>query len=61
MESTLKYVKNVPVWKTLLGIIIAALCLYLVIFGSIVNIVPIAFSVLLLQTHDNTKLKKYLF
>lgn len=51
MESTLKYVKNVPVWKTLLGIIIAALCLYLVIFGSIVNIVPIAFSVLLLQTH----------
>lgn len=51
MNTTLKYVKNVPVWKTVLGIIIAVLCLYLVIFGSIKYIVPIAFSVLLLQTN----------
>lgn len=51
MNSKIKYLKNVPVWKTILGIIIAILCVYLVVFGSIVNIVPIAFSVLLLQTN----------
>lgn len=51
MKSTLKYVKNVPVWKTILGIIIAVLCLYIMLSGAIFGIVPIAFSVILLQTN----------
>ena len=62
MKTTLKYIKRVPGWKTILGILIAILCLYLVIFGSIKNIIPIAFSVLLLQTNGteiNLETKTY--
>lgn len=51
MKQTLKYIKNVPVWKTVLGIIIALLSLYFVISGVLFGIVPIAYSVLLLQTN----------
>lgn len=51
MKTSLKYIKNVPVWKTILGIIIAVLCLYIVLSGAIFGIAPMAFSVLLLQTY----------
>ncbi|WP_289044550.1 hypothetical protein [uncultured Olleya sp.] len=50
MKYTIDYVKKVPIWKTILGITTAILCLYIVFSGSIYGIVPIAFSILLLQT-----------
>jgi len=62
MKTTLKYVKKVPIWKTILGIAIAILTLYLVLIGGISAIVPIAFSILLLQTNGteiNLETKTY--
>ncbi|WP_299249282.1 hypothetical protein [uncultured Lacinutrix sp.] len=50
MDTTLKYIKRVPGWKTILGITIAFISLYLIISGAFFGIVPIAYSVLLLQT-----------
>lgn len=55
MRTTLKHVKNVPVWKTILGIIIAVLCLYIILNGAVFGVVQMVFSVLLLQT-DGTEI-----
>jgi len=51
MNSTIKYIKKVPGWKTILGILIAVLSLYFFFSGDYKGIVPIAFSLLLLQTN----------
>jgi len=51
MNSKIKHLKKVPIWKTILGIIIALLSLYFVFSGVLFGIVPIAYSVLLLQTN----------
>ena len=50
MSSKFKYLKNVPIWKTILGIIIALLSIYFVLSGALFGIIPIAYSLLLLQT-----------
>ena len=53
MNSTLKHIKKVPVWKTVLGIIIACLSLYMFLFETVFGIVPIAFSLVLLRTEGS--------
>jgi len=62
MKNKIKYIKKVPAWKTILGILIALFSLYFIISGTIFGIVPIAYSVLLLQTNGteiNLEKKKF--
>lgn len=53
MNSTIRYIKKVPVWKTVLGITIASFSFYMFIFETPFGIVPIAFSLVLLRTEGS--------
>lgn len=50
MNSTLKNIEKVPIWKTIFGLIIACLSIYMFLFSTISGIVPIAFSFVLLRS-----------
>lgn len=53
MNSTLRYIKKVPIWKTVLGITIACLSFYLFIFSTPFGIVLISLSYVLLRTEGS--------
>lgn len=50
MNSTLKHIKKIPLWKTILGILIIFISLYIFLFETIYGIILIGFSVGLLKT-----------
>lgn len=50
MSKTIRYVEKVPLLKTIIGIFIACFCIYSSIFVNYYGIVPIAISLILLQT-----------
>ncbi|MCP4971747.1 MAG: hypothetical protein GY932_14270 [Arcobacter sp.] len=50
MNKTIRYVEKVSLLKTVLGVLIACFSIYSFIFQSLFGIVPIAISLVLLQT-----------
>ena len=49
-DQTINYIKKVPVWKTVAGLIIACFTIFEFVTGNYYALVIISFSVLLLQT-----------
>ena len=61
-DQTINYIKKVPVWKTVAGLIIACFTIFEFVTGNYYALVIISFSVLLLQTEGcqiNLKTKTY--